>query len=44
MLALLVLGILLLLPIETKSAFNNINMFVAKINGSKLKTDSQQSY
>ena len=41
MLALLVLGILLFLPILIKLALNNINMSVAKIHGSKLKIDPQ---
>ena len=39
MLALLVLGILLFLPIVIKLAFNNINMLAAKIHGLKLKMD-----
>ena len=39
MLALLVLGILLFLPIVIKLAFNNINMLVAKIHDLKLKMD-----
>lgn len=42
MLALLVLGIFLFLPIVIKLAFNNINMLVAKIHGSKLKMDPQR--
>ena len=42
MLALLVLGILLFLPIVIKLAFNNINMLAAKIHGSKLKMDPQR--
>ena len=41
MLALLVLGILLFLPIVIKLAFNNINMLAAKIHGLKLKMDPQ---
>ena len=41
MLALLVLGILLFLPIVLKLAFNNINMLVAKIHGLKLKMNPQ---
>ena len=40
-LALVVLGILLFLPIVLKLAFNNINMLVAKIHGLKLKMDPQ---
>ena len=39
MLALLVLGILLFLPIVIKLAFNNINMLAVKIHGSKLKNE-----
>ena len=41
MLALLVLGILLFLPIVIKLAFNNINMLAAKIHGLKLKMNPQ---
>ena len=44
MLALLVLGILLFLPIVIKLAFNNINMLVAKVHGLKLKMNPTQSY
>ena len=41
MLALLVLGILLFLPILIKLAFNDINRLVPKIHGLKLKMDPQ---
>ena len=41
MLALLVLGILLFLPIMLKLAFNNINMLVAKVHGLKLRMSPQ---
>ena len=40
MLALLVLGILLFLPIEIKLAFSNINTLAAKIHGLKLKMNA----
>ena len=41
MLALLVLGILLFLPIVLKLVFNNINMLAARVHGLKLKMDPQ---
>ena len=41
MLALLVLGILLFLPIMLKLAFNNINMLAIKVHDLKLKMDPQ---
>ena len=44
MLALLVLGIFLFLPIVTKLAFNDINMLVAKIQGLKLKMDPHTEF
>jgi hypothetical protein len=40
MLALLVLGILLFLPIVIKLAFNDITMVMAKIHALKLKIDT----
>ena len=40
MLALLVLGILLFLPIEIKLAFSNINTLAAKTHGLKLKMNA----
>ena len=42
MLALLVLGILLFLPIMLKFAFNNINMLASKIHGFCIKMISQR--
>ena len=41
MLALLVLGILLFLPILLKLVFNNINLLAAKVNGLKLRMNPQ---
>ena len=41
MLALLVLGILLFLPIVLKLAFNNINMLVVQVHGLKLRMNPQ---
>jgi len=41
MLALLVLGILLFLPIMIKFAFNSIDMSAAKVHGLNLKMDPQ---
>ena len=41
MLALLVLGILLFLPIVLKLVFNNINTLAARVHGLKLKMDPQ---
>ena len=42
MLALLLLGILLFLPIMLKFAFNNINMLASKIHGFCIKMISQR--
>ena len=41
MLALLVLGILLFLPIVLKLVFNNINLLAAKVYGLKRRTNPQ---